>query len=239
MSSQLCLVCSKSAEFTDGSNLYCGQLCQITGNLTVLMNDRRWNKDVFLKMMEKITRDYEKLQLIDSMLSDASERQRLAILEWMHELDILNGEVLNAGIRYDLVSLLLYYEFPDNRYAIKITELMPIYLRSGYMSLSMFKVLLGKLNNNAMLSRARIVNYLVIVTIKLLGDYVRHLYSFAKFSDWVMQIVDGYLASAELLIANGCDPKIVGEYHASGMIHSLKDASNVFKDPGKRLKTGD
>ncbi len=227
-----CLVCAKPAQYTDGNNVYCGQLCQITGNLTVLMSSPLWNKDMFTKLIYHLSTD-GKLRLIDSMLSDATDRQRQVIFGWMKELDIKGA--IQFDIEDNLIYLMLHRPYSDRDLRVVI-EYINIHLRNNLIPLPMFKVLLGKLIQHDKLSKERLVNYLVVVTIKNMPEYVQHLYTVANFADWVKVIIDGHLLSAKLLIEHGCDPRAVGEYGSSGLVHNLKDATGVFNDPGKRIK---
>lgn len=231
--SSTCVVCAKSANFTDGKNLYCGETCQITGNLTVLMSSSKWNRDVFSQLINRINIQYDRFRLIDSMLSDANERQRLAILRWMNELNI--DPTLNICIDNNLISLLLYRYYSEQDLN-NLRRVFIQYIHYNRLSLQTFKILLGKLIQGNIIDKNDILHYLVTATYKNRRDLVYHLYANYDFADWVKEIIDGHLKNIQFLAEHVRDPTVLTKYEMSGLLQNLRDATGVFNNPDKQIK---
>ncbi len=164
------------------------------------------------------------------MLSDATERQRASIFQWMDELNI-HIDLTNA-IDDNLLSYLVYRTY-SNHDIDRVQRALPKHLRLYELTLPMFKLLLRKLNQNGKVTKDYIVSYLIIVATRNRGDFAHYLCDTFDFADWVKEIIDGHLKSNAALIEHGISQSNINDY---SYIHLLKGATGVFNDPWKRIK---
>ncbi len=239
-----CLVCEKPAKFADSiktSLLYCSKLCQITGNLTVLTDDKRWNKDVFILLMNPLNVP-ERYRLLDALLKDASnEWQRERLLKWMHEPSLGLNDVARSASFNGLNSLLLYYNsYDDSDYALFEWTLMYRDSVTVPIPFDTLKIILGKLNQaGKTVDMKRVVPKFAFVENAMFIEYLFEQY---QLVDWLHEYIFHVRHSIETLQRVGVTKDFIDNHlnlrrdHESNLVLLLSQGQDIFKNRAKRAK---
>lgn len=134
-----CFACLKqSAGFADTTKraTFCNVACQeafyIGGNFEVLLNNPRWNKDLFIKLMQE-TKPYH-IVLIDQLLGDAKKDQRERLFRWILEDPSVISIVFRANVtKEDVIVYLLQQSVERN--LKNIVLYVPIPIENGTLGL--------------------------------------------------------------------------------------------------------
>ena len=239
-----CLVCKNPAKFADSiktSLLYCSKLCQITGNLTDLTSDGRWNKDVFLLLMKQLPFT-DRYKLLDSLLKDASdELQRKRMLKWMHEPSLGLDNVAAVASTIGLNSLLLYYD-SYNKTDYEFFEWILVY--RDHITIPMpfdtLKIVLGKLNQaGRTVDMKQVISRFAFLENAMFIEYLFEQY---QLVDWLHEYIFHVRHSIETLQRVGVSKNFIDNdlnlrgAHREKLRLILSQRNDIFKNRAKRAK---
>lgn len=190
------------------------------------MSNSKWNRDVFKTLIKSIPDNTNRIKLIDAMLKDATETQRISLMQWVDEL--LNEQQLyhlvHTSTRQNLWHILLYYQhYSEN--------LLP----------QTIKVIMGKLSMSKKLSRNDLIQLLGDYEKEQLYDVVEFILKQYDFSDWVGSILLD-TRNIFLTLQNHAKDKWKEDANrflvesVDNIVRMLYHSDNVFKNPGKRIK---